>query len=151
LTRVTIDQAIERIQFAYPQVYYACHTRHLRVRSSAVHLSERDSAILVHLDRATPTSLSELARHMGLAVSTLSEAVTRLETFGFLVKQAGHGGDRRHVGITLTPKAVTAVRAASVLDAQRLRAAMRRLSAAQRDDVITGLATLAQACRKVAK
>ena len=42
---MTLDQAIERIQFCYPQVYYACHTRHVRARSTAAHLSMRDSEI----------------------------------------------------------------------------------------------------------
>jgi hypothetical protein len=50
---VTLDHAIERIQFCYPHVYYACHTRHARARSDASHLSLHDSAILVHLDRMT--------------------------------------------------------------------------------------------------
>jgi hypothetical protein len=32
MTHVTVDHAVERVQFAYPQIYYACHTRH-RVRA----------------------------------------------------------------------------------------------------------------------
>ena len=75
---MTLDQATERIQFCYPQVYYACHTRHARARSTAAHLSMRDSEILVHLDRSTPLTLTELASHMDLARSTLSEAVSKL-------------------------------------------------------------------------
>ena len=80
---MTLDRDVELIQFAYPQIYYACHTRHVRRRSSAVHLSARDSEILVHLDRASPTSLSVLARHMDLAASTLSEAISSLGAIGY--------------------------------------------------------------------
>jgi DNA-binding MarR family transcriptional regulator len=145
---VTIEQAIERIQFCYPQVYYACHTRHVRARSSASHLSARDSAILVHLDRTTPLTLSELASHMDLSRSTLSEAVSKLETYGYVAKAPRDARDRRHIGIVLTKKGVDAVRQASVLEARRLRAVISRLSAAQLTVVIRGLETFARACRQ---
>jgi DNA-binding MarR family transcriptional regulator len=145
---VTLDQAIERIQFAYPQVYYACHTRHARRKSNPFHLSTRDAEILVHLDRSSPTSLSALGRHMDLASSTLSEAVSKLVAHGYLVKTPRVGDDRRHVGIVLTPKGVGAVRASSVLEAGRLKTVLARLSARDLAAVVDGLTHLAQACRK---
>jgi DNA-binding MarR family transcriptional regulator len=144
---VTIDQAVERVQFCYPQVYYACHTRHERRRSSAFRLSARDSEILVHLDRAEAMTLSTLARHMDLARSTLSEAVTTLEALGYVAKSAAAGRDRRHVGLVLTDKGVTAVRGSSVLEGARLRAAFGRLSERQRMAVVAGLDLLARAVR----
>jgi len=144
---VTLDQAIERIQFAYPQVYYACHARHTRKRSNPFHLSPRDAEILVHLDRAVPSSLSSLARHMDLSVSTLSEAVSRLVHHGYLLKMPRAGEDRRQVGIQLTERGVTAVRASSVLEAGRLRTVLERLSARDRTAAVEGLAQLARACR----
>lgn len=144
---MTLDQAIERIQFAYPQVYYACHQRHTRKKSNPFHLSTRDAEILVHLDRSTPTSLSSLARHMDLSASTLSEAVSKLAGHGYLAKTPRLGEDRRHVGIVLTPKGVTAVRASSVLEAVRLEAVLGRLSARDLASVVDGLTRLAQACR----
>ena len=144
---MTIDRAIERIQFAYPQIYYACHTRHARKRSNPFHLSTRDSEILVHLDTAVPTSLSSLARHMDLSASTLSEAVSKLADHGYLTKTTGAGRDRRHIGIVLTPKGTSAVRASSVLEPGRLKRVLRRLPARDIDTVVTALARLAQACR----
>ena len=143
---MTTDQAIERIQFCYPQVYYACHTRHARRRSSAVHLSPRDSEILVHLDRQTPMTLTTLAGHMDLSPSTLSEAVSRLDTHGYVLKAAAPGGDRRRLGLVLTPQGAAAVRASSVLEADRLRAVLARLSRRDRDAVVHGLSLLAGAC-----
>jgi len=144
---VTIAEAVERIQFAYPQVYYACHTRHARKKSNPFHLSARDSEILVHLDRARPTSLSSLARHMDLAASTLSEAVSKLVLHGYLLKASRSGRDRREVGIVLTPKGISAVRASSVLEAGRLKAVLRRLPAKDVASVVRGLTRLAGACR----
>ena len=144
---VTLAQAIERIQFCYPQVYYACHTRHDRARSSSAHLSARDSEILVHLDSREPLTLSTLAAHMDLSRSTLSEAVTKLESFGYIGKQRGDDGDRRRVGLILTKKGVDAVRANSVLEAARLRAALSRLTKAEQSAAVRGLELLARAAR----
>ncbi len=145
---MTIDQAIESVQLAFPQVYFACHTRHARQRSSAAHLSTRDSAILVHLDRTDPTTLSDLARHLDLAQSTLSEALTKLERYGYVSKRSGREIDRRQVGLTLTAKGVAAVRASSVLEAGRLGAVLTRLSPRERAKAVNGLALLAKACRR---
>ena len=145
---MTLNRAIERIQFCYPQVYYACHTRHDRARSSEARLSGRDSEILVHLDRRAPLTLSEVAAHMDLSRSTLSEALTKLEAFGYVVKAPHAARDRRHIGLVLTRKGVAAVRASSVLDAKRLRAALTRLSAIDQSAAVAGLELLARACRK---
>jgi DNA-binding MarR family transcriptional regulator len=71
-------------------------------------VSGRDSQLLVHLDRTQPTTLTALARHMDLSPSTLSEAVARLQQYGYLVKASGNSEDRRQIGITLTRKGVDA-------------------------------------------
>ena len=144
---MTLAQAIERVQFCYPQVYYACHTRHDRARSTMAHLSARDSEILVHLDRRTPMTLSALAAHMDLSRSTLSEAVTKLESLGYIAKDRRADGDRRRIGLVLTGKGVDAVRANSVLEAPRLRTVLSRLSKRDQAKVIEGLELLASACK----
>jgi DNA-binding MarR family transcriptional regulator len=146
LAAVTIDRAIERIQVCYPQVYYACHTRHDRARSNETRLSARDSQILVHLDGHAALTLSDLAAHMDLSRSTLSEALTKLERLGYVVKAPHAARDRRHIGLSLTRKGAAAVRAGSVLEGRRLRAVLSTLSARQLDAVISGLETLARAC-----
>jgi DNA-binding MarR family transcriptional regulator len=143
---VTLDAAVALVQFAYPQIYYACHTQHRRERTNAVHLSARDSEILVHLDRRVPRTLGELARHMDLAASTLSEAIAELVEHGYVHKQTG-AGDRRRVGLLLSAKGADAVRAASVLDADRLGAILGTLSVRDRTKVVDGLRVLARACR----
>lgn len=147
---MTVSEASDRIQFAYPQVYYACHTRHVRRRSGPAAVSTRDSEILVHLDPTRPTTLGELAGHMDLAKSTLSEALKKLEALGHVRKTGRVDGKRREVGIVLTPRGVSAVRASSVLDPGRLQAALSRLSSRQRASAIKGLVILAEACRGVA-
>ena len=143
---MTLDDAIEAIQLCYPQVYYACHTRHGRARSDASRLSQRDAQILVHLDRHDPMTLTSLARHMDLAASTLSEAVGNLSGLGYVARVAV-ASDRRRAGLLLTAKGLAAVRASSVLESARLRQVLRRLSAAERVAVADALRTLARACR----
>jgi DNA-binding MarR family transcriptional regulator len=146
LTGVTLDRAIERIQFCFPQVYFACHTRHARGRSNEARLSGRDSQILVHLDSRTSMTLSDLAAHMDLSRSTLSEALTRLEALGYIAKAPHAQRDRRHVGLGLTKKAIGAVRAGSVLETRRLRAVLSGLSKRDLETTIAGLEILARAC-----
>ena len=51
----SLTAAVRAVQIAYPQIYLACHTHHTRARSSAFHLSARDSSLLVHLDETHPT------------------------------------------------------------------------------------------------
>jgi DNA-binding MarR family transcriptional regulator len=143
---VTLDAAIEAIQLSYPQVYYACHTRHGRARSDASRLSQRDAQILVHLDRRDPMTLTGLAEHMDLAASTLSEAVANLVGLGY-VERVTSAADRRRAGLVLTAKGVAAVRASSVLESARLRQVLKRLTVRERAGVATALARLARACR----
>ena len=108
----------------------------------------RDGQILVHLDRKAPMSVTALARHLGLAASTLSEAITNLAALGYVEKTAGASKDRRAVGLSLTDKGVEAVRDSSVLEAPRLAAVLRRLAPADRRRVIESLSVLADACRR---
>ena len=84
---------------------------------------------------------------MDLAASTLSEAVAKLESLGYLQKSQPAAGDRRRVGIVLTKKGVDAVRAVSVLEPARLRAVLGRLSDRDLAAVTNGLRVLARACR----
>jgi DNA-binding MarR family transcriptional regulator len=143
---VTIDQVAAAIQLAYPQIYYACHTRHTRGRSTEARVSLRDSEILIHLDTIRPTTLSALAGHMDLAASTLSEATSLLEAHGYVVKRRSTA-DRREVGLALTVKGLAAVRSNSVLETARLRDVLERLSARERLTLVRALNVLARACR----
>lgn len=145
---MTIQEAIERIQFSYPQIYYACHTRHQRRRSNAFRLSTRDAEILIHLDRSVPTTLSALAGHMDLAASTLSEAISRLVRHGYVLKSVAQRPDRRRVGLVLSPRGMEAVLATSVLEPRRLEAVLDRLTKRELATVVDGLSLLARACRR---
>lgn len=136
------DELILRIQVAYPKVWYHCHTHH---RGRADALSERESHVLGHLSRDRSRSPSELAEHMGIAASTLSEAVDKLVGRG-LVERRVEPEDRRRVRYRLTPEGLEAIAATSVLSSDRLRRALERLEPDEREAAVHGLELLARGC-----
>ena len=145
---MTLDQAVEQVQLTYPQVYYACHTRHQRKRSTDHRLSQRDAAILAHLSPNAPRVPAQLARHLEIARSTLSEALKKLELHGYTSRVSDADGDARRIGVVLTAKGLRAVRETSVLESERLEAVLRCASATERAAIAAGLAALADACRR---
>jgi len=85
-----IDQATQTVQVSYPQVYLACHTRHQRKRSTEHNLSPLDASILANLDEQTPVTPARLAAYLDIARSTLSEALKRLVSLGYVVRDFRH-------------------------------------------------------------
>jgi MarR family transcriptional regulator, organic hydroperoxide resistance regulator len=145
---MSLERTLQIIQFAYPQIYLACHTRHQRKRSSAHQLSARDSSILAHLDQRQATTPAALASHLNVARSTLSEALKRLSALGYTehMPRISTNGVRGGVGILLTAKGVAAIRETSVLEAPRLRAVLERLSPTELRTVSRAMSALAAAC-----
>jgi MarR family transcriptional regulator, organic hydroperoxide resistance regulator len=121
----TLD--IERIQRAYPKIYLACHTRHVRARSTAYRLSSRDAAVLAHL---------------GVRASTLSAAIQKLELLGYL-KRTQSAADRRVASLFLTPQGARAMAATSVLDSRQVAALLAQLKPREKARAIEGLELLA--------
>jgi DNA-binding MarR family transcriptional regulator len=137
---------VHAIQRFYPQIYLACHVDHVRAKSNVHHVSAHDSSLLVHLDETEPTLAGELARHLGVASSTLSAALDRLEALGHLVRRPG-ARDGRKVEVRLTAKGAAAVAEVSVLDRRRLEGVLAGLTAAEQKRAVAGLALLARAAR----
>jgi DNA-binding MarR family transcriptional regulator len=141
-----MDEELLAIQRFYPQVFHACHVRHVRSRTNAWRVSERDQSLLAHLSLAEGTRPSELARHFGVGLPTLSEAVGRLERLGY-VERGRAASDKRARSLRLTPTGAEALMGTSVLDTDRLRALLRRLSPRERQSAVRGLELLAGAAR----
>jgi len=139
-------QAICSIQRYFPQIYLACHVDHVRTKSNRHHLSAIDATLLAHLDEREPTAPKKLAAHLGVADSTLSAKIKRLETLGHISRQTLPRDRRRH-GLLLTVKGSEAIAATSVLDSHRLKKVLSLLSFAQQKSALDGLAQLAQAAR----
>ena len=138
----TVD--IERIQRAYPKIYLACHTRHVRAASTAYRLSARDSALLAHLSETSSVTPSQLAAHLGVRASTLSAAIQKLEKLGYL-ERTPSATDRRVVSLFLAPQGARAMAATSVLDVGRIASVLAKLKPREKDRAIAGLELLAYA------
>jgi DNA-binding MarR family transcriptional regulator len=141
----TSDVAL--VQRCYPQIYLACHKRHIRASSTAYRLSARDSSILVHLSATVTITPTELAAHLSVRGSTLSAAIQRLGRLGYL-RRSRTPRDRRNVALTLTPLGAEAMAATSVLDSERVDAVLARLSRNQRKRALEGLELLAEASKR---
>jgi DNA-binding MarR family transcriptional regulator len=138
---------VELVQRCYPQIYLACHQRHVRAASTAYRLSARDSSILVHLHETLSTKPTELAAHLSVRASTLSAALNRLEKLGYL-RRNRTPLDRRSVALTLTPQGSKAMSETSVLDPDRVRAVLAKLNRNERKRALQGLELLARASRE---
>ena len=140
------NRDVRLVQVAYPQIYFACHTRHVRRASSATQLSATDSTLLAHLDEDDAVRPTALAKHLGVAASTLSAAITRLGALGYVV-QRRDGKDGRAIDLLLSAKGAAAMQASSVLDSARVQRMLGRLSSADRKRALEGLALLGKAAR----
>ncbi len=146
---VSVVEAVRQVLTLYPQVYFACHTRHVRDPESLRLLSRHQASVLDHLDELDPTTVNDLARHMGVTPATMSLAIDRLEGKGY-VARARDSADRRRVHVRLTSAGVRIREATSVLDPSRVEALLARLTDAERDAAIHGLALLATAAHRPA-
>jgi DNA-binding MarR family transcriptional regulator len=134
----------------YSQIYFACHTRHVRDPESGTRVSARQASILSHLDSVEPTALSQLAAHLGVTVSTMSIAVDRLERQGYVARTRTETDGRvRHV--RLTPAGERLRSAQKVLEPRFVRAMLSHLSPADRRDALRGLELLGAAAREQVK
>src|SRR6476469_3124694 len=139
-----VGAAINAVMTLYPRIYFACHTRHVRDAQSQRLLSRHQASILDHLDEIEPTTVMDLAGHMGVTPATMSIAIDRLERKGYVVRLKD-AKDRRRVHVRLTTAGVRVREASSVLDASRVEALVARLSDEGRARAVEGLALLAGA------
>src|SRR6185295_2453975 len=142
------DDDIHDVQRLYPQIYVACHTDHVRAASTAWRISSQDASILVHLDREFGLSPRDLARHLGVTPSTLSAAIARLSKLGYLSSVPAEK-DKRKRELRLTARGAEAIAATSVLDAERVRELLKRLTSPEQKAALRGLALLARAARQI--
>jgi DNA-binding MarR family transcriptional regulator len=128
----------------YPRIYFACHTRHVRDPQTQRLLSRHQASILDHLDELEPTTVMDMAAHMGVTAATMSLAIDRLERKGYVVRLRD-AKDRRRVHVRLTTAGVRIKEASSVLDPERVQRLVARLSDDERRRAVEGLALLARA------
>src|SRR3954447_20732066 len=125
------SEGVETVLECYPQIYFACHRRHVRDEQTKAVLSAHQASVLDHLDEVEGTSLLELAKHMGVTASTMSLTVDRLER-GRDVTRERREEDKRRVDLLLTPAGVRIKRQQKVLEPELVAAMLARLDEAKR-------------------
>jgi MarR family transcriptional regulator, organic hydroperoxide resistance regulator len=135
---------VETVLECYPQIYFACHRRHVRDPQTEAVLSAHQASVLDHLDTVEGTALLDLAQHMGVTASTMSLTVDRLERGGY-VTRGRNKTDKRRVDLKLTPAGARIKRQQKVLEPELVAALLARLDRARRQAALHGLELLAEA------
>jgi DNA-binding MarR family transcriptional regulator len=135
---------VRRLLHAYPRVFFACHTRHVRDPASGEEISAHQASVLDHLDEVDAISMTDLAAHMGVTAATMSLAIDRLERKGYARRDRDRD-DGRRVLVRITASGLRVREAKSVLDPVRVEQLLARLSPADREAALQGLQLLARA------
>ena len=141
-----VNPEVETVLRCYPQIYFACHKRHVRDESAARTISAHQASILDHLDDVEPTALFDLARHMGVTASTMSITVDRLVRDGYVVRERSRE-DRRRLDLRLTSAGLRIKKQQKVLEPDLVGAMLARLDEKRRRRALRGLELLAGAAR----
>ena len=137
---------VQTVLRCYPQIYFACHKRHVRdVETNAV-LSGHQASVLDHLDDVQATALFDLARHMGVTASTMSLTIDRLQRTGYVHRERSKV-DRRRVDLRLTEAGVRIKKQQKVLEPELVGAVLAHLDDRKRKQALRGLELLAEASR----
>jgi DNA-binding MarR family transcriptional regulator len=139
---------VETVLACYPQIYFACHRRHVRDPRTETVLSAHQASVLDHLDTIEGTALLDLAQHMGVTASTMSLAVDRLERGGY-VTRGRNKLDKRRVDLKLTAAGARIKRQQKVLEPELVAAMLARLDRSHRQEALRGLELLAEAAAEM--
>jgi DNA-binding MarR family transcriptional regulator len=145
---VTPPNEIAAFLRLYPQIYFACHRRHVRDPKARKMLSLNQASILDHLDSVEPTNLRSLAGHMGVTASTMSLNVDRLERAGY-VRRARGCRDARQIELRLTGAGSRLKQQQKLLDPGLVGTLLKRLKRRDRVDALRGLELLAAAATEM--
>jgi DNA-binding MarR family transcriptional regulator len=137
---------VDTVMRCYPQIYFACHKRHVRDQATNEVISAHQASILDHLDDVQATSLFDLARHMGVTASTMSITVDRLVRGDYVVRERSQE-DRRRLDLRLTPAGLRIKKQQKVLEPELVEAVLQRLDERRRKQALRGLELLAEASR----
>jgi DNA-binding MarR family transcriptional regulator len=147
-----LDEQVDAVLAAYPALHAAWRRRGgrgSRERASGRRLSDHQAGILEHLDPAVAITVGELARLTGVTPATISIQLARLVRLR-LVARDRDPRDARRVLVRLSEAGLKIRSHRSVLDPDKVRAALTRLEPLDRDTAVSGLRTLARAAKELA-
>jgi DNA-binding MarR family transcriptional regulator len=138
-----LDHAVAAVLAAYPTVLAACRRRLARPPRAVRRLSDHLTGLLEHLDLVTPLPIGDLAARARVSPATISLQVDRLVR-SRLVQRSRDPRDGRRVLLRLTDEGAMQRTDRTLLDPDRVREALARLPAEQRDALAAGLRALAR-------
>ncbi|HZS41242.1 MAG TPA: MarR family winged helix-turn-helix transcriptional regulator [Polyangia bacterium] len=137
----------ERVSELFRGIYTRLHAR----KSRGEHASAEATAVLQHLERSGPLTISEAAAHFHRAQSAVSEMVERLERRG-LVERMRDARDRRRALVWLTPRGFALLRRQEqVLSQALLDRALAAMPARDRRQLVDGMSALVRAADSLEK
>jgi DNA-binding MarR family transcriptional regulator len=142
LYAVANKSTAEQFDFLYGRVW------RIFIKPDADDLSQHERQLLHHVPAAGGIPLGDVCNHLGIPKSSASEQVKSLERRGFLSRRRDPEDERR-LSIVLTAKGQARVAADSVLDLDRLAAALKKLSSRERVALLAGLERLTAVAPKV--
>jgi DNA-binding MarR family transcriptional regulator len=143
-----LDDAVAAVLAAYPTIHTALRRRLEQRRSRGTRLSPQLAQLLEQLDPVRLLAVGELAARMRVTPATISLQLTRLARLR-LVTRTRDESDGRRVQLRLTEAGVRLRGQRSLLDPERVRGALARLSPADQDAVAAGVRLLARVARSV--
>jgi DNA-binding MarR family transcriptional regulator len=139
-----LDAQVEAILAAYPTLHAAWRRRGVQDQATGRRVSNHQAGILEQLDPAAPITVGELAQRLGVTPATISIQLARLVRLRLVVRETDPG-DGRRVRIRLSEAGARMRNLRSLLDPERVRAALARLEEPEREAAIAGLRALAAA------
>ena len=117
--------------------------RHLRREVHPLGVTGGQVALLVAIRRAPGIGVRELAAREGVSPAAMCRHVDRLEEARLVKRIPGSGGDRRRVGIELTPEAERVLRLVRSRRTAWLASRLKNLEPEQLDAIDTAIEPLA--------
>ena len=139
-----LDDQVEAILAAYPTLHAAWRRRGVQDQATGRRVSNHQAGILEQLDPVAPITVGELAQRLSVTPATISIQLARLVRLRLVLRESDPG-DGRRVRIRLSEAGVRMRNLRSLLDPERVRAALSRLEESEREGAIAGLRALAAA------
>ena len=139
-----LDAQVEAILAAYTTLHAAWRRRGVQDQATGRSVSNHQAGILEQLDPAAPITVGELAQRLGVTPATISIQLVRLVRLRLVVREADPD-DGRRVRLRLSETGARMRSLRSLLDPERVRAALSRLPESEREAAIAGLRALAAA------
>ena len=141
-----LDAQVEAVLAAYPALHLAWRRRAVQDSATGRRLSNHQAGILDQLDPLEPVPVGTLAQRLRVTPATISIQLNRLVRLR-LVAREKDDADGRRVLIRLTDAGARIRGQRSLIDPERVRAALARLDDSPREAAVAGLHALAEAAR----